>query len=153
MSWHENLVNTIRSVIFTDEELKTLMMIPEDEKDNIVAFRDKYFINTVTSDEVVGDIPVRITYRLDEPMETSSPNVVKNRLYFDIFVETKNAYNYGKDRMLHRGDLIADRLNHLLGGKRHHNITFRCRGIYDMTSRREGFDRKTIVFMYKRIFT
>lgn len=152
MGWHENLVNVIRDVIFPDEILRDLMMIPEEDRDNIVAFRDKYFVNTVTSDEIIDDTKVKIAYRLDEPSETDSPNVVKNRLYIDIFVESRHAHDYGNDRMLHRGDLIASRLNKLIGGKRLHNITFRCRGIYDMTSRREGYDRKTAVFMYKRIF-
>ena len=152
MSWHENFMGVIKDVIFADDKLKELMMIPENERGNIVAFRDKYCVNDVQSDALIDGIPVRILYYEDMPVETDSQVVVKPRIYFHIYVEKKHAHDYGQNRLLHRGELIASRLNVLLSGKRLHNMTFHCRGIYDLASKREGYDHKTAVFMYKRIF-
>lgn len=152
-SWHENLVNVIRGVIFQDDKLKELMMIPEAERKNIVSFRDKYFINEVLGDELLDNIPVRILYHLDEPYDIGGMNVRQDELFIDIYVERKHAYDYGVDRMLHRGHLIAERLEHLLcRGKKHYNLSFRCRQIADLTSKREGYDRVTAIMVYKHIY-
>lgn len=152
MSWHENFMGVLRDVIFADTELKELMMIPEKDIKNIVAFRDKYFINEAQSDALLDGIPVRILYSEGEPTETDSIHIMKSRVFFHIYVESKHSYDYGTNRLLHRAELIASRLNKLLSGKKIHNITFHCRGIYDQTSKREGYDHKVAVFMYKKIF-
>ena len=152
MSWHENMVNVIRGVIFKDDVLKDLMLIPDTNKNNIVLFRDKYFTNDVISDEIMAGEGVKVVYYDGEPTDTSSIHFMKHRLYIDIFVKKENAHDYGLDRMLHRGELIGERLIHLLGGKRHSNIKFFSRGIYDQVSKKEGYDRKTVVFMYKKIY-
>lgn len=152
MSWHENFMGVLRDVIFADEKLKELMMIPEAERGNIVAFRDKYCVNETQSDTLIDGVPVRILYYEDMPVETDSINIMKSRIYFNIYVERKHTHDYGSNRLLHRGELIASRLNALMSGKKLHNMTFHCRGIYDLASKREGYDHKVAVFMYKRIF-
>ena len=63
-TWNDNLNNVIRDVFFPDEELLDLMLIPENVRDNIVLFHQKYFVEDVTSDELVTteDVTVAITY-------------------------------------------------------------------------------------------
>lgn len=151
-TWEGNLANAIRDV-FQDEELKTLMLIPESEMDSLVAFRDKYFVNQPISDRLMFTQHVRVLYSQENPTESNSPHVMYHRVYCHIFVKNTDAYTVGQDRMIHRGDLIAVRLKQLFCNMPHENIRFTCRGIYDLSSKMEGYDHKCVVFRYKRIYT
>lgn len=152
MSWTQNMADVIREVIFQDEELKRLMMIPEGDQNNLSAFRDRYFIRGNPAGEIVGDEPVRIVYSEGEPSETSAPNIFKHRIEFSVYCQSKHCYDAAEDRTLHRGHLIGERLIQLLSGKRLCNIRFYARGLYDQTIRMAGFERVSAVFTYKRIY-
>lgn len=152
MGWAENMANVIRTVLFSDSELKTLMAIPQEDFEDLIAFRDRYFVRGNVTDNLVLGEDVRILYHDDEPSETDSNNVMKHRLYLDVYVKKEAAYNASNNRMLHRGDLIGKRLNQLLSGKKLCNIRFSGRGVYSQTSKAAGYDRTVVVFMYKRIY-
>lgn len=150
-TWNDNIADVAKG-LYHDEELKTMMLIPEKDFNNIVAFRDKYCVNTVLSDEILKSENVVIIYRDEDPEESNSQNVMYHRLYFDIYVKRDQSYTYGDDRMISRGKAIATKLHHLICKTNWGNIKFACRGIYDMTSKTEGYDRVTVVFRYKRIY-
>lgn len=152
MSWYENMVNVIRHVIFKDTELKTLMKIPASDMNNIISFRDKYFIHGTITDTPITNEAVRILYSEEQPFETNAPNIFTHMLVFDIYVNDGVRWDASADRMQERGELIAQRLKQLLHNKRHFNIKFMARGVYDLTCKLEGYTRKTIVFTYKRIY-
>lgn len=152
MGWANNFVNVIRHVLFADEELKTLMAIPQEDFNSIMAFRDKYLVRGSTTDALMINEKVRILYYEGEPTETTAPNIMTHRVYFDIYVRQDHAFNATNDRMMHRADLIAKRLNELLSGKRIFDIRFYGRGVYHQTARAEGYDRTVVVFVYKRIY-
>lgn len=152
MGWAENFSNVVRHVLFKDDELKSLMAIPAEDAKNILAFRDKYLVRGPTTDTLVLNEKVRIVYYEGEPTETDAENIMRHRVYFDIYVRKDCAYNATNDRMLHRADLIAKRLNILLSGKKLYNIRFIGRGVFQQTSRSEGYDRFVAVFAYKRIY-
>lgn len=151
-TWQGNLANAIRD-IFQDEELKDLMLIPKADQDSLVAFRDRYFVNQPISDDLMFTQKVRVLYADENPTETRSPHVMYHRIYCHIFVKNTDTYNVGQDRMIHRGDLIAVRLKQLFCDMPHENIKFTCRGMYDLSSKMEGYDHKCVVFRYKRIYT
>lgn len=151
VTWAENIANTIRD-LYKDRELKVMMMIPEADMNNIVAFRDRYFTNSVVSDEILHGENVLVEYSDESPMDTDTDHIISNRIYVHVYVKREQAYTYGDDRMIHRGKMIATRIHHLMCKKKHKNITFSCRGIYDMPSKLEGYDHCCAVFKYTRVY-
>ena len=151
-TWDVNIADVVRD-LFGDEELKDLMLIPEEDRNSIVAFRDKYFVNQAISDHLLFNQDVRVLYVDENPTESNSEHVMYHRIYCHIFVRNTQAYTYGEDRMLHRGGLIAVKLKRLFCNMPHQNIRFTCRGIYDLASKMEGYDHKCVVLRYKRIYT
>ena len=99
MSWYENMVNVVRSVLFKDNELKALMMIPSSDANNIISFRDKYFIHATITDTPITNESVRVLYSEELPMETSAPNVFTHTIVFDIYVNDGVKYGAVADRM------------------------------------------------------
>lgn len=71
ITWDDNM-NDVRRYLFNDEILKDLMLLPEESRENIVDFRDKYFVLGETSDEVLRDEDVRIVYYTSEPHEVEN---------------------------------------------------------------------------------
>lgn len=61
-TWKDNLNDVVRDVIFADQELMDYMLIPEDDRGNIIKFIDKYFIRDPAPDELVTSEQVRICY-------------------------------------------------------------------------------------------
>lgn len=151
ITWHENVANAIVD-LYKDTELKQMMLIPQADMNNIVAFRDRYFTNTVINDEILHNEDVIVAYSDENPIETDAEHIISNRLYFNIYVKRGVAYTYGDNRMLHRGKMIATRIHHLMCKKPHKNIRFSCRGIYDMQSKLEGYDHCCVVFKYTRVY-
>lgn len=108
-TWTNEWNDIIRHVLFADEELKTLMMLPE--KTNIISFIDKYFIKSSWTNKLLSDEDVRIVYWFGKTGEAGgSQNVNKTTLTFDIFVKTEHVHNANVDRLLFRTELIAERL-------------------------------------------
>lgn len=62
MGWYEDWQRMIRQIFFADEKLKELMLIPEGEKENLLAFIEKYFIATPAPDELVLNEDVRVLF-------------------------------------------------------------------------------------------
>lgn len=59
-TWKDNLNDVVRDVIFNDQEMMDLMMIPKKDRENIIKFIDKYFIRNPAPDELVTNEDVRI---------------------------------------------------------------------------------------------
>lgn len=108
MQWIDDWNKIIREVIFADEELKTLMKLPENT--DIISFIDKYFIRAGYTNKVLEDEHVRIIYADMQGSPTSTPNVMKKMMTFDIYVKTEDLHNVGRDRLVMRTQLIANRL-------------------------------------------
>ena len=108
MQWIDDFNKIIREVIFADEELKTLMKLPEDI--DIITFIDKYFIRAGYTNKVLEDEHVRIIYADVQGSPTQVPNVMKKMMTFDIYVKTEDLHNVGRDRLVMRTQLIANRL-------------------------------------------
>lgn len=144
MQWINDFNKIIREVIFADEELKTLMKLPEDI--DIITFIDKYFIRAGYTNKVLEDEHVRIIYADMQGSPTQVPNVMKKMMTFDIYVKTEDLHNVGRDRLVMRTQLIAHRLLQLLTDERYVQQTgyrFWIAGDWDQGTRTIGYGRYT----------
>ena len=86
------------------------MCVPEQHRDSIRDFIDRYFIEDAMPDAPVVDETVRVIYYETEGMKFGSPHVTKKYLAFDIYVKSNALYNADADRLKRRDKLIAQRL-------------------------------------------
>ena len=110
--WIDDWNDILRDVIFADDELKRLMLIPENT--NIITFIDKYFVRAGYTTKVLTNESVRIVYGNVHSTETRNPNVTRNEMSFDIYVKLDHIHNAENDRLVMRTHLIAKRLIDLL---------------------------------------
>lgn len=148
-TWKDNWNDIIRDVLFQDEKLKELMLVPE--KCTIVQFIEKYFVEDEVSDEPLTNEAVRITY-YDSKGRDSGNKHIKNRYKeFDIYVKDTVLHTATADRLQNRYDLIAERLKYLLLKDEHIcHMRFECEDAgYNLFTKTIGYKRFHIVFSYK----
>lgn len=151
--WDEMWNNVIRYVIFQDEELKKLMQLPE--KTNIIQFIDRYFIEASWTNKLLENEDVRILYADASGAETSTPNVRRNILTFDIFVRMTELHNATTDRLAMRTKLIAARLDHLLRKNEYvlkSGYKFMSAGAWPSGTKTSGYARYTVAFYYMKVY-
>lgn len=147
-TWKDNWNNIIRNVIFQDEELLDLMLIPDGCK--ITQFIDKYFIEDETSDEIVTDEKVRITYGTTKGFDSGNSNVKIRFLEFDIYVRNDELHTASRDRLQNRYDLIAERLKYLLLHRdRIEHMHYEYEDEYNLFTKVVGYRRYHLVFSFK----
>ncbi|MBR3107281.1 MAG: hypothetical protein IKH30_08875 [Clostridia bacterium] len=86
------------------------MCVPEQHRDSIRDFIDRYFIEDAMPDAPVVDETVRVIYYETEGVKLGSPHVTKKYLAFDIYVKSNALYNADADRLKRRDKMIAQRL-------------------------------------------
>ena len=151
-TWKDNINDVIRYVLFPDEELKELMLIPDKDKSNIMKFITNYFIRSVAPDEILTDEDVRICYSEDSGRSLGS-NCLKKFFNCDVYVKTKNLHDCGNDLLAFRTDKICQKLKELLTTEKYVcMIDFTYEDDYDLFSKLAGYTRHRIVFSYKITF-
>ena len=95
------------------------MCIPEDKRENIREFIDRYLIEDAMPDELVLNEDVRVICYETEGTQLGTPHVLRKFLAFDIYVKEDALYNVGADRLQRRDKKISQRLKELLTGKEH----------------------------------
>lgn len=149
--WIDDWNDILRDVIFPDEELKTLMKIPEGT--DIITFVDKYFIRANYTTKTLTNEPVRIVYGDLYANDTNNPNVMRNELSFDIYVRLEDIHNAERDRLVMRTHLIANRLINLLTKKRYLGVyRFWLAGECEMGTSTIGYARYNVSFNYMRTY-
>lgn len=149
-SWTQDWNDIIRDVIFADEELKSLMEIPEGT--SIIDFIDKYFIEAGYTNKILSDENVRIVYG-SISVATNHPNVSSNRLSFDIYVKHEEMHNVGRDRLMLRTKLIASRLINLLTKKKYiGNYRFFSPTESNMGTSAIGYNRYNMTLSYLKTY-
>lgn len=147
-TWNDNLNDVIRDVIFPDETLLDMMIIPNNLRDDIITFITKYFIKDPSTDEVVTNENVRICYYTDNADEIGM-NVNRRYIYFDIYVKNEELHTYSNDMLASRTELIADRLRELLTQNRYIcNLRFKYVDDYDLYTKQIGYRRYCVCFSY-----
>lgn len=148
ITWDDNWNDVIR-YLFEDIDLKELMLVPYEDFENIMAFRDKYFVVGETSDAIITDEDVRIIYYIsDSPIDVGK-NVFKKYLELDIYVKKEHLYDVRQDRLKRRDKAIFERLKYLLTGKRHVcRMSYKYADDYDATTKTIGYKRYHAAFSY-----
>lgn len=148
ITWDDNWNNVIR-YLFSDIELKKLMRIPEKRFDNIVDFRDRYFVAGESSDAIVIDEDVRLVYYMTNSPNQIGKNAYKKYLEIDIYVKKDHLYDVRPDRLKRRDKAIFERLKHLLTGTKYVcRMAYRYADDYDASTRTIGYKRYHVVFSY-----
>lgn len=106
-TWKDNWNDVIRYVLFKDQVLKDLMLIPEGT--SIIDFTSKYFVQDEIASEIITDERVRVTYYDSRPRDTGNKGVKLRYKEFDIFVRDDVLHNADMDRLKLRYDLITER--------------------------------------------
>lgn len=145
--WRKEFNDILRYIIFQDEELKTLMKVPNGT--SILDFFDKYFIEMGFTDETLKNEAVRVVY--GSIGNNDIPKVLKNEISFDIYVKKSELRNATKDRLMLRTHLVADRIKTLLTQKDNPNMggyVFREIGESELGTSTVGYTRYNISFNY-----
>lgn len=148
-TWKDNWNNVIRDVLFPDQKLKDLMLLPDDC--TILQFINKYFIESESSDEIVTDEAVRIIYYDSRGRDTGNKNVRLRYKEFDIYVKKDVLHNATNDRLQCRYDLIAERIKYLLLKEKNicHLSFAREEDGYNLFTKLIGYERFHFSFSYK----
>ena len=150
-AWIDDWNDIIRNVIFKDEELKSLMKLPQGT--NIITFIDKYFIRAAYTTEVLTNETVRIVYGRISRGYADNPYVTNNELSFDIYVKNEELHNVERDRLVFRTDLIAKRLIDLLTKQRYLGAYhFYVESEGEMGTSTIGYTRYNVTFSYKKTY-
>lgn len=125
------------------------MCVPEQHRNSIRDFIDRYFIEDAMPDEPVVDETVRVIYYETEGVKLGSPHVTKKYLAFDIYVKSNALYNADADRLKRRDKLIAQRLKELLLWKEHVcGLRFAYEDEYHLGAKTIGYRRYHLVLSY-----
>lgn len=150
-TWVDEWNAILRDIIFSDQELKSLMMIPQ--KTNIIQFIDRYFIRAGYTSKTLKDEPVRIIYGNVRSTDVGSPAVTRERMSFDIYVKYEYLHNSQNDRLVFRNQMIAIRLKQLLLRKRYYRqdaYRFWVVNEGDLGTSTIGYSRYNITFEYMK---
>lgn len=144
--WIKEWNELIRRVIYPDEQLRELMMLPEGT--DIITFIERYFIRADATDKLLTNENVRIVYGKVRQDPTDVPNVTDATWSFDIFVKREHQRDASADRLLYRTQLIAHRLIQLLNKKQYPGIgiKFKRPKEGDLNTRTIGYDRYYVSF-------
>lgn len=152
-TWADNWNDIIRTVLFPDEKLKTLLMIPEKDRENIMAFITEYFVKFPMTDEVVTGHKVRVIYDEEQSTPMNIPQAVKRKLVFDIFVKSDEVHTADDDRLKDRAVLIYERIKYLLTRTQYVcNMRFQAEDDYGVGAKTIGYRRYRGVFSYKKTY-
>ena len=145
--------NGIYSMLYQDEELKDLMLIPEADYNNPAAFRDKYFINSQKTDKVLAvDVDCRVIFYKSAMVETENARVKKQAVVFEIFTKNHCQYGVGSNAFTRRDVAVAERLRELFGYETLRNLSFRPLDQSDLAPGADGYNRYMASFEYKLVF-
>jgi hypothetical protein len=153
MSWDDDWNKLIRERIFTDSELKSLMLIPTTDLTNIVNFIEKYFVEAVVTDALVINENSRILmYETTGTAAGANPYIYAQYMHFDIYVKNQYIYGARENYTKRRDKLIFERLSAILLNGHQHIGPFRFypAGDYALPPRCEGYHRYHFVLMYKK---
>ena len=147
-TWQDNWNNVVRNVLYPDEKLKELMLVPEGT--SIVDFQKKYFIRDGSTDELLTNEKVRVVHYDEEGSATFNKCVRVKYKNFDIFCSEDVEHTADVDRLKSRQILIAERLKYLLLRKWDcEHLHFQYEDEYDQWTKTVGYKMYKVTFFYK----
>ena len=147
-TWQDNWDNVIRNVLFPDDKLKELMLVPIGT--DIMTFQKKYFIRDGSTDELLTKEKVRIVTNDQQGSWTFNKGVNLKYKCFDIYVSEDVEHTADVDRLKSRQILIAERIKYLLLRQWNcQNMHFQYEDEYDMWTKTVGYKLYRLTFFYK----
>lgn len=147
-TWQDNWNNVVRNVLFPDDKLKELMMVPTGT--DIVTFQKKYFIRDGSTDELLTAEKVRIVTHDDQGSWTFNKGVNIKYKNFDIYCSEDVEHTADVDRLKSRQVLVAERIKYLLlRQKVCEHIHFEYEDEYDLWTKTVGYKLYRLTFFYK----
>ena len=147
-TWYDNLVNVFGQVLFKDQTLLELMLVPEGDRKNLITLRNKYIVMDDMADKLLVDEAVRILYDEDACVKIDR-NVQIKYVDFSIYVRNDQLHNVEPNRLVRRDVRIAERIKHLLHDRMHFDVKFQYEDSYPSPTRAEGYSCYTVLFSYK----
>lgn len=147
-TWQDNWNNVIRNVLFPDDKLKELMLVPIGT--DIMTFQKKYFIRDGSTDELLTKEKVRIVTNDQPGSWTSNKGVNLKYKCFDIYVSEDVEHTADVDRLKSRHILISERIKYLLLRQWNcQGLHFQYEDEYDMWTKTVGYKLYRLTFFYK----
>lgn len=147
-TWQDNWNNVVRNVLFPDDKLKELMMVPIGT--DIITFQKKYFIRDGSTDELLTTEKVRIVTHDDPGSDTFNKGVNIKYKNFDIYCSEDVEHTADVDRLKSRQVLVAERIKYLLlRQKVCEHIHFEYEDEYDLWTKTVGYKLYRLTFFYK----
>lgn len=147
-TWQDNWNNVVRNVLFQDDKLKELMLVPVGT--DIMTFQKKYFIRDGATDELLTNEKARVVYHDDEGFPTGNKKVRGKYKNFDIFVSEEVEHTADVDRLRSRQVMIAERIKYLLLRQRVcEHLAFQYEDEYDMWTKTVGYKEYRLTLFYK----
>ena len=147
-TWQDNWNNVVRNVLFQDEKLKELMLVPEGT--DIMTFQKKYLIRDGSTDELLTNEKVRVVTYDEDGSETWNPGVRVKYKNFDIFVSEDVEHTADNDRLRSRQIMIAERIKYLLLRRWDcEHLHFQYEDEYDQWTKTVGYKMYKLTFFYK----
>lgn len=148
-----DILRAIQLACFKDEELKSLMEIPESEYNNMVAFRDNYLIADGNPAAFLDRTTMcRILMYWEGAYDTNNKFVLSRTLNFEIYVQRKHQYSESSYVFERRSDRIQQRLKALISRQSFEGFGFRTTSLGDLRSNNPEYARSFILFECKNIF-
>lgn len=147
-TWQDNWNNVVRNVLFPDDKLKELMLVPVGT--DIITFQNKYFIRDGSTDELLTNEKVRIVTHDDQGSWTFNKGVNVKYKSFDIYCSEDVEHTADVDRLKSRQVLVAERIKYLLLRQAVcEHIRFGYEDEYDMWTKTVGYKLYRLTFFYK----
>jgi hypothetical protein len=135
-------------VLYNDDTLKSLLLIPTADKTNMAKVRDTYIVQSYGSDDIVTNESCKIIYHDISLTETNNDYCKLDGIVFEIYVKGASEYS-GLDR---RQFLIAGRLNYLLSRKYVGSLKFKPIDKGELYCSTQNYKRYFVKYRYKRIY-
>lgn len=131
------------------------MGIPDEDRDNLIAFRDKYCISDLNATEIADETLLsRILVNWDENGvgETDNSEVILRTLMIKVFVRKTDQYNAGSNALDRRQDMIVKEITKLLHNNLISGFKFKAFNQADLYSNSIGYVKCFVSFRVKHIF-
>ena len=144
----------VRLLLFNDNELMDLMLIPEDKREDLVSFRDEYCVVGLNNSPnvITSDIPVRLVLGWSSGSMTNNPNVLLRKVRFEIYVSLTYEYEETENVLDRRAELIESRIIYLLSNKKIQGFKFNLADVGDLDTFSYDYTRSFVTFTVKNVY-
>ncbi len=139
----------IIKILVNDSDLKELMDIPVASRTDYKVLIEKYFLQTMVSDEFTNDGICRLLVRNAPQRETNNDYVKWDGLIIEVYVPKSKDLTTGFQTRINQ---ISDRLITLFNRNYINDNKLYFVNSFELTSRSNNFKRYVCTYEYKKIY-